>query len=437
MGSTPLCQLSGALICRPHFRLCHRHPHHMFISTQDDRASSHISRPHRTFILLPSEHATTMHDDHTRTLSRAAPFHLCQAVCKIYAAAIAALTQGLPWIRAADVWHVSSIPDHETVFAREPPLRSQPSSPPMAESPKSTKDGTSKDEPAATVAADNISVGGDAGSIGTLTVGSGGPGQQDSPRFRERVVGKTWSGTPAVVVRSLRAPGREEAAFAARWLRENGEDGGGVFGDDEGWTDERLRLLADEWEVCTRGAANTRTYGGRGGGGLMLGSTTTAAAAATTASASAAAAATAATTAAAAAGSGYSGAAAVRSKPAEVPGLPPSPAVSPLVTPRPFMVHTGHVVVPFLNGRVQRTGKRGDKAVIGHGIVLAVDRGVDWRRWESHLVETAVVSTRCFERLERDGEIAERERVRLWSERLVNRKADHRQTQGPQPTYIP
>ncbi|CAM9193761.1 unnamed protein product [Scytosiphon promiscuus] len=338
-----------------------------------------------------------------------------EAVCKIYAAAITALTQGLPWIRAADVWHVSSIPDHETVFTREPPPRSQPLATPTAASPKSNNDGASDDE-TDTDAGDAISAGGGAGSIGTLTVDSGGPTRQDSSTFCERVVGKTWSGVPVVVVRSLRVPGREEAAFAARWLRENGEDGGGVFGDDEGWTDQRLRLLADEWEACTRGPANNVITCGanRGGGGDSVLASTTAATAA--------------------AGSEYSGAAAKRStaaqrpKPAGAPESSPSPAASLRVFPRPFMAHTGHLIVPFMTGCVQRAWKRGENAVIGHGVVLAVDRGVDWRRWESHLVEVAVVATRCFERLELDGEIVERERVRLWGERLLNRASDHQKT---------
>ncbi|CAN0520923.1 unnamed protein product [Ectocarpus sp. 12 AP-2014] len=85
------------------------------------------------------------------------------------------------------------------------------------------------------------------------------------------------------------------------------------------------------------------------------------------------------------------------------------------------MLHTGHVIVPFLNGRVRETEKGGPNVVIGHGVVLAVDRGVDWRCWESHLTETTAVATRCFERLEREGESVERERVNDWAEKLLNR----------------
>lgn len=84
---------------------------------------------------------------------------------------------------------------------------------------------------------------------------------------------------------------------------------------------------------------------------------------------------------------------------------------------RPFMVHTGHIIVPFLNGRVREKG--GDS--VGHGIVLAVDRGVDWQRWEPYLMEVAAEATRCFERLENEGEVAEKERVKVWADKLLRR----------------
>lgn len=280
-------------------------------------------------------------------------------MCKIYSAAIASLTEGLPWIRAADVWHVSSILDFKTVFTPEPSILAE-----MSELPTSNID-------QAIVAGNTNTARGDAESIGTLTVDSGRTTNTrcgDGARFCERVVGKTWSGNPAVVLRSLRVPGKDEAACAARWLRGNGEDGGGVFGDDEGWTDQRLRLLADEWRACT-------AIGDRGGG-PGLGPTT----------------------------------------------APPSPSLraSPLSMPRPFTLHTGHVIVPFLNGCLRERGDGESREVIGHGVVLAVDRGTDWRRWEPHLMETAAVATRCLERLERDGEVAERKRVRLGKEALTS-----------------
>lgn len=269
---------------------------------------------------------------------------LHQAVCKIYSAAIASLTEGLPWIRAADVWHISSILDHEAVFTPEPV------DPDIA-------------------ADDTNAAGGDTESIGNLTVDSGRSLDAhcgDAARFCERIIGKTWSGYPAVVLRSLRVPARDEAACTARWLGGNGEDGGGVFGDDEGWTDQRLRLLADEWRVCTAIDDGDRDPG--------LGSS--------------------------------------------IGSLSASPGASP--PPRPFMVHTGHVIVPFSNNCLREPDGGGSREATGHGVVLAVDRGVDWRRWESHLIETAVVATQCFERLERDGEVVEIERVRLWKEKLLD-----------------
>lgn len=278
-----------------------------------------------------------------------------QAVCKIYSAAIASLAEGLPWVRAVDLWHVSSILDHEAVFTPE-----------ALKLPASSRRSIDHQS---TVADDAKPAGGDMESIGTLTVNSGRTVNTrcgDGARFCERVVGMTWSGSPAVVLRSLRVPGRDEAACAARWLRGNGEDGGGVFGDDEGWTDQRLRLLADEWRACT--AVGDGGRGGPGFGYITAGS----------------------------------------------PSSSSSPGASPLPVPRPFMLHTGHVIVPFLNGYVREMENGGGGKFVGHGVVLAVDRGIDWRQWESHLMETAAVATRCFERLERDGELAERERVERW-----------------------
>ncbi len=84
------------------------------------------------------------------------------------------------------------------------------------------------------------------------------------------------------------------------------------------------------------------------------------------------------------------------------------------------MIHTGHVIVPLLNRRMRERQRDGNGVVVGHGLVLAVDRGVDWWKWESHLLETAAAATRCLERLEYEGEIIERERVRLWKEQLLH-----------------
>lgn len=292
------------------------------------------------------------------------------------------------------MWHVSSILEHETVFTPEgPPLRLGSN----AETTTSENSGidvedTHRNE---SLAGDTHTAAGGAGSatsasggsVGDNTSGGGGGGA----RFAERVIGKTWSGSPAVVLRSLRVPGRDEAACTARWLRANGQDGGGVFGDDEGWTDQRLRLLADEWSACA-GSADTPSYDVEGGGrGSGVGTT-------------------------APISSKYSGEAATRSGPTPAP----PPVVSPRLVPRPFMLHTGHVIVPLLNRRVRETQRDADGVVVGHGLVLAVDRGVDWGKWESHLMETAAVATRCLERLEFEGEILERERVRRWKDHLLH-----------------
>lgn len=268
-------------------------------------------------------------------------------MCNIYSAALAAATQGLPWIRAADVWHISSIPDHKTIFKAEPPLAEEES---FNRNDNGTPThGTQEDA-----------------GISDEIIDSGGTGSSGGARFCERIIGKTWSGSPAVILRSLRTPGRDEAVRAARWLRWGGEECDGVFGDDECWTDHRLRLLADEWKICA--GLGTKKYGI-----AKIGSDTRA-----------------------------------TSHPA---------TAAPRVVAGPFMVHTGHLIVPFLNGSVQKKGG----GVIGHGVVLAVDRGVDWRRWESHLLDVAVAATQCFEQLEREGEVAEKARSKAWAGKILHR----------------
>lgn len=361
-----------------------------------------------------------------------------QAVCNIYSAAIAAITQALPWIRAADVWHISSICDHKTVF------KLNDDSTRCVQSPSSTSSSNNNNK-TGTPRADNC---GDA-SIGTLTSAESGSisGSHGGSvaRFRERVVGKTWSGSPAVILRSLRAPGSYEAACAARWIRGNGEDGGSVFGKDEDWSDDRLRLLADEWKFCT-GLDRTRRHGVAGGVGGLSADFETAAATPAAAAQEArvrrpsvagvgspgdletAARETSAQTSSlcsvetttgvgvlSPAGSGTT-TAVTTSDPEGAAACPPPRGGS-----RPFMVHTGHLVVPFLNGRVREKGGGGR---VGHGVVLAVDRGVDWKRWEPYLGEVADKATRCFERLESEGEAAEKARVKIWADKLLLRGGD-------------
>lgn len=215
----------------------------------------------------------------------------------------------------------------------------------------------------------------DATSIGTASDNS----LTNGASLCERVIGKTWSGTPTVVLRSLRAPGRDEEACAARWLRGDGSEGGGIFGDDDGWTDRRLRLLADEWRACAE--LGTR-YGIVDDVEDVPFQTQPA------------------------------------PTPAEVEAGHVGAIESPKGSARPFMIHTGHLIVPFGNGRVRQDG--GDTNVIGHGVVLAVDRGVDWRRWESHLINVAAAATRCFESLEHEGYAAEKARVETWADKLLH-----------------
>lgn len=246
-----------------------------------------------------------------------------------------------------DVWHISSIPEHENVFTPEPP-------PPLVDS--SSPGDTSHH--ATDIAGSS--------SDGTLSNESESSVRSD-PSFCERVIGNTWSGSPAIILRSLRVPGRDEAACAARWLR--GDSGNCVF--EDGWTDVRLRLLADEWAACT---------GGPGG----LPSTAEAA---------------------------------LQSEEGLVDdGAVTYAEAAPQAVAKPFMVHTGHLVVPFMNGRVTKKG--GD--VVGHGLVLAVDSGVDWRKWESHLLDVAEAATRWLQRLEREGAELEKGRVETWAKKLLH-----------------
>lgn len=295
-----------------------------------------------------------------------------QAVCQVYSAAVKATTEALPWIRAADVWHISSIPVHETVFT--------PGSLPIAADPSIHGVNT-----------DNFINNPDSAiSIGTPSDSS----LTDTAYFCERVIGKTWSGTPRVVLRSLRAPGRDEAACAARWLRGDGSDGGGIFGDDDDWTDRRLRLLADEWKACAEPGTRYGIVDDAGGVPSQQGPADTMAAETTEPQ---------------------------QAAPAQEAVAAGDVGVSqpPRGVARPFMIHTGHLIVPFGNGRV-RQQDGGNADVIGHGVVLAVDRGVDWRPWESHLAGVAAAATRCFERLENEGHAAEKARVQTWADTMLH-----------------
>ncbi|CAM9251235.1 unnamed protein product, partial [Choristocarpus tenellus] len=86
-----------------------------------------------------------------------------------------------------------------------------------------------------------------------------------TPEQWELVVGRTWSGSPKVVLRSLWRPLPHEKKRLERWQKK--KIFGGSFRGYKDWTDEHLRLLADEWEFCT-----AENWGGTTGLGSTYGS---------------------------------------------------------------------------------------------------------------------------------------------------------------------
>lgn len=286
---------------------------------------------------------------------RTCPFPM-QAVCRVYSAALAAVTEGIPWIRAVDVWHVSSIPEHEAVFF--------PESPPVLD-----KSGSCLGEDK--TSARNPSI--------PATSGDG----KHVDRFDERIVGHTWAGSPAVVLRSLRAPEKDESARIARWEQAT-EDDGLCCGDDS-WTDQRLRLLAGEWKICT-GKVATPSCASASKRDMNL--------------------------------AGQSRGGAVRE---DAGAAPESPAT--LTFARPFMVHSGHVIVPFTNRCA-----REDRDVVGHGLALAVDPGMDWSPWEPFLADVAAAATQRFEALEVEALAAEKLRAKAWAAKVLHSEQHHRAT---------
>lgn len=222
------------------------------------------------------------------------------------------------------MWHISYIPDSDTVTTSDSP---SPVDPPSGTSGPSSATATS---PAKRILVP------DSDAFGM------------NARFDERVIARTSSESPMVVLRSLRAPGREEAERGARWSRESRHLLGGGSEGDGSWTNQNLRLLADEWALCTG-----------------------------------------------------------RSKPpgvlemvslnheTELHGKTEHDSISAAAVPRPFMVHSGHIIIPFVNGRVMNQKDE----VLGHGVVLAVAHGVDWRKWESYLTDIAEAASRWFEHL--------------------------------------
>lgn len=274
------------------------------------------------------------------------------------------------------MWHISSLPEHENIFLPEQlPLREKSSSS------EDYADDT-------TVASINSVTSADTNTRNSSkhrTEGDGGGGSgRNGECFDERVVGRTWAGSPVVVLRSLRTPGREEAARVARWIRMGGDSG---WCGDEDWSDKRLRLLADEWELCAGGRGGKRSLRSRDMPPSTVRTNITEPA---------------------------------RLGGESTAGQDTSKAASPTIA-RPFMVHTGHLIVPFSNGRV-----REDREVVGHGLMLAVDRGVDWSPWESHLAEIAAAATRRFEALERKSHTSEKLRVTSWVDTLLDHRGEVR-----------
>lgn len=259
----------------------------------------------------------------------------------MYSTAVAAATKAVPWIRTADVWHVSHLPEYQAVF-----LPSEYAIPRETHTSNGGRYPQRKSEsPASSVLGEN--------GAGCWSNARGiGP---DGEIFSERVIGRTWDGSPVVVLRSLRTPGQEEGQRTHRWRRAQGGSEG--FGDDE-WSDRRLRLLAEEWELCV--SRNSRRECNRD-----LPRRSSAA--------------------------GRIGIGSVYGRGQGTVGISTQEPV-----PVPFTVHTGHVIVPFLNGRV-----REDSDIIGHGLALEFDSRFDWKPWEPLLVKISTETTRRLEEIEK------------------------------------
>lgn len=259
----------------------------------------------------------------------------------MYSTAVAAATKAVPWIRTVDVWHVSHLPEYQAVF-----LPSEYAIP--RETHTSKGGGYPQGKPESTAS----SVLGESGAGWGSNAGGIGP---EGEILSERVIGRTWDDSPVVVLRSLRTPGQEEEQRAHRWRRAQGGSGG--FGDDE-WSDRRLRLLAEEWELCV--SRNSRRECGQD-----LARRSSAA--------------------------GRIGIGSVYGRGQGTVGISTQEPV-----PVPFTVHTGHIIVPFLNGRV-----REDNDVIGHGLALEFDPRFDWKPWEPLLVKIATETTRRLEEIDK------------------------------------
>lgn len=254
-----------------------------------------------------------------------------QLLHAVYEAAISAVSLGLPMVRAIDLWHISSVPEHRPVLA-----------------------GADKAWPAGFLGVNpNVDVLRGASSAGPATsmhVESGC--LQDADCLHEQVLGRTHARAPAVILRSVRQFQPVEARRYERWIRLGGRSDG--IGGKGSWTDERLRLLAEEWQLCAGESHAGSAVSARADHTPSLGmSAMPAAAGASQKKAS----------------SGHG---------------------------RPFMAHTGHLILPF-----STTALQDECHVIGHGLALSIDSVCDWRLWEPFLTDIITATSLQLNQLRR------------------------------------
>lgn len=71
--------------------------------------------------------------------------------------------------------------------------------------------------------------------------------------------------------------------------------------------------------------------------------------------------------------------------------------------------------MPFANTCVRK-----NPHVTGHGLVLAIDPGVDWSPWEPYLAEVGTAASKRFEALEAEGFAATKLKVKSWTTDLFS-----------------
>ncbi|CAM9268105.1 unnamed protein product, partial [Discosporangium mesarthrocarpum] len=316
-----------------------------------------------------------------------------QAICHVYCSARAAVAEGLPWVCGVNIWHVSSIPEDELAFPPpSPPRPCTTTCPSPSDSGPNSAAGLGGSSAGKGDPLEEGSTGEPDGSVrrGQKVVfcrDNAAAAAPSDPGFREHVTGRTWSGTPRVVLRSLWSPEQCEVCRAAQWLK---EEWTGVFAGDIDWTDSRLRLLADEWELCASGGDCVKGHKKAGGdantGGRIDGEKSAIEGAAT-------------------GGGGQKGEGAGEGEEVKESGCEGSDEGCggerlDAFCPPPFVVHTGHLIVPFHDRHT-----RDNTSVVGHGLALMVDsdrfvngtedRGVEkWKPWEGFLKDIACAASR-------------------------------------------